>query len=309
MNELTVAGRSLVVLDSEPNLIDTSLDIQLIEVGREIDDVETKLEGLETMIGRSLNQLCFRFPEISIEFRQRYNKFLELKGEDPIASHIDPFSRSNAEGNNEEIEAQKAEKEAEEAARRELESADDAKLSPKQRREKLALRMRREKCRKFYMRISRRTHPDKVKDSELNDIFIKAKKAYDELNLDELREMFKDLEGYLKLRGSARGNFRQYRFRKLEVSKMYLEDLKESLKNKKETLAYKCYEAAKTGDTTKMRFAYEEYVESQLELIERAVEELRAQARRRRTLHVEPEDFKMPAHLKAQLMEGLFSND
>lgn len=307
MNELIVAGRSLVVLGQDPELIDVSLDTQLVEVSKAIDDVEAQIDGTEVILGRTLNQLCWRFPEISDRFRERFNKFLELKGEDPLRKDIDPASRANRECKNEEEEARKAELEAEEAARKALDEADDQSLTPKQRQTKLAVRMKREKCRKFYLKIAKKTHPDKVKDKELNDIFVRAKKAYDRLELAELREMFKDVEGYLKLRGS-KTNFRNYRIRRLQISKSYLEDRKKDFQRLKAGIAHECYVAVQTGETERMREAYQDYVEEQILLVDEAIEQVRAQLRVRRRSVDDYQSFKMPEDLKARLMEDTFGD-
>jgi hypothetical protein len=310
MNELVVAGRSLVVLGKEPDLIDASLGIQLTEVGRDIERVEQEIDGLEVMIGKSLNQLCWMFPELSDRFRDRYNKFLELRGEEPVDKNVDPASRADRDGKNPAKEAAKAEEEAEEEARRKLQESDDSELSPVQRQAKLSVRIKREKCRKFYQQISKKTHPDKVKDQELNEIFIKAKKAYEQLDLDELREMFKDLEGFLKLRGN-RGAFRNYRIRRLEVSRMYLDDRKHDLKKLKSGIAYECYEALSSGDREQTREVYQDYIEEQLIMVDSAIDQLRVQMRAKRS-RVRPDDpnsFKMPQHLKEALMGDLFSDN
>lgn len=295
MNELIVAGRALVSTDG-PELIDAALGLQLAEINQEIQSVESLIDGTERSIANALNMLCWRYPELSSRFREKYNTFQELRGDPKVAKDRDPATRKNKDGMSEMDEAALAEKEAEDAAKAAL-SKDDSELTPSQQRSKLAIRIKREKCRKFYLKIAQKTHPDKVKDKELNDIFINAKKAYDALDLPELREMFTDLQGYLKLRGK-KGNFRRYRMRRLEVSRTYLADRKKDFKQLTGGSAYDCVKAMESGGPDEIRAAYQDYVEDQLFQLDEAISSLRAQMRvQRRTT--------MPADLKAKLMAGL----
>lgn len=298
MNNLIAAGRDIVVLGSEPDLIDTSLGAQLAAVSEAIDEVESLIDGTERTIGTTLNQLCWRFPDLSNRFRERYNKFLELRGDTPIRKDRDPSTRKNKDGTTDEEEAARAEREAEEAALEALKNTDDSQLTEAQKRLKLSVRIKREKCRKFYQLVAKKTHPDKVKDAELNSIFIDAKKAYDALDLPKLKEMYKDLQGFLKLR-DTKGTFRTYRIRKLQVSKVYLEERKSDFKTLKSGLAFECVKAVQSEDPARIREAYQDYIEEQMIQLDEVIESLRS------SMRMQPRT-KMPADLKSKLMAGLF---
>lgn len=56
-------------------------------------------------------------------------------------------------------------------------------------------RNERRQLKKLFLKISMRTHPDKVSDPELNELFIEAKRLYEAHNLSGLKELWDLLKG------------------------------------------------------------------------------------------------------------------
>lgn len=282
---LVLAGRSLIVRDQQPELIDVTLDKSIIQTIKEVEELETEIDGTEAMVGRSLNQLAFRYPELCEEFRKKVNKFRQLQGELPIPKDIDPASMANKDMKNPDEDAIKAEKEAEAAAKKAIDDLDDSELTPSMKKAKLAVRMRKEKCKRFYALIAQKTHPDKVKDFDLNKLFIEAKKAYEELDLDILKQMHKDLKAFLRMRGK-KGKYRDFKMMRLREVRDLRDNNKKRIKSLKSSLAYTCYTALNSGDPFATREAYMEFIAEQIIRLDESIEGLREQLymQRRRKL-------------------------
>ena len=298
MNELVVAGRSLIVRD-QVEFIDLSLDQQIKAVKQEVEAIETEIDGLESSLGRTLNLLAFRYPALCEEFRRKLNKYRELQGEMPVPKNVDPASMRDKDGKNEDEERAKIEKESEEEARKAIESLDDSELTPNMKKAKYATRLRKEKCKRFYAKIAQKTHPDKCKDVDLNNLFHEAKKAYEALDLEVLQEMHKDLRSYLKMAGK-RGKFRDFKATRLKNA-LHTKDQKTKLaKRLKSSLAFECYKAFSKGDPIATKEAYMEFIAEQCINIDEAIDGLRQQlyTQRRKS------EFSMPDSLRAELMRG-----
>lgn len=275
---LVVQDRALVLVENQPELIDITLDRQLKVTLEEVKNLEAKIDGTERTIGFCLHSLSFRYPEIAMRLREKLNKFRELQGMAPMPDEIDPLSQKNAEGTSEEEERAKLDAEAEEAARKAIAELDDKDLSPGQRRAKFIERKRREKCKRLYLKIAKMTHPDKVKDPELNNVFHQGKKAYDALDLDQLERMHKDVKDYTSIRGH-RGKFRDFKLRRLKHSEGLKNAAQTSLTRLEKGLAFKCAKTYETGSEPQIRLSYHEFIDEQCFRVQNAIEDIRAQMR------------------------------
>lgn len=295
MNALVVSGRSLIVRDAQPDILDISLDHSLVRTTKEVEELEQEIDGIEGLLGRTLNQLAFRYPELCEEFRKKLNKFRQLNGDLPVPRGVDPASMRDKDGKNEDEELAKAEKEAEAAAKKAIDELDDSELTPAMKKAKLSVRLRKEKCKRFYAMIAQKTHPDKIKDFDLNKLFIEAKKAYEELDLEVLKQMSKDLKAFLRMRGK-KGKYRDFKVMRLREVTSLRDNNKTRVKKLKSSLAYSCYSALQSGDPFATREAYMEFIAEQCINLDEAIEGMRAQLyTQRRT--------RMPDSLRAELMK------
>ncbi len=126
------------------------------------------------------------------------------------------------------------------------------------------------------------THPDKVKDPELNNIFHQAKKAYEALDLDVLTIMHKDVKDYTNIKGH-RGKFRDFKHRRLQHSLGQKNMAITSLNKLKSSLAYECKEAVESGDPIKTRKSYDDFIDEQCYRVDNAIEDIRWQMRVQRS--------------------------
>lgn len=275
-------SRSLVVIDQMPDLIDYSLDAQIREELNEAMEIQSQVDGVERTIGHALHSLNFIYPEISQKLFVKLNKFRELNGMSPLSRDVDPVSQKKESGKTEEEEQAEIEEEAEEAARKAIMELEDKDLTPGQRAAKHMQQRRKEKCKRFYLKIAKMTHPDKVKDPDLNNLFHQAKKAYEALDLDSLESMHQDIKAYTSLKGN-RGKFRDFKYRRLLDSRHRKNVARNNLEQLKAGLPFECSKAYSQGGPVAAKPIYEDFIEEQCYRVQKAIEDIQATMRLKRT--------------------------
>jgi hypothetical protein len=271
-------NRALVVIEKVPELIDVALDHQIVVLKKEIEELQSLTHGLESQIGRSLNALCFKYPEIARRLYLKLNTLRELQGQCPVDASIDPFTMRNKDGVNEEEERAKLEAEAEAEARKAIDALDDKDLTPEMRKEKFLERKKKERCKRLFLKIAKLTHPDKIKDAELHGTFHEARTAYAALQEDELEVMLKNVQEYTAIKFN-RGKFRDFKRKRIEHSKGLKQAVQTSLDRLKTSMAYQCMETYMSGNMVFARIAYDDFIDQQCYQLQKAIDNLREQMR------------------------------
>jgi hypothetical protein len=125
------------------------------------------------------------------------------------------------------------------------------------------------------------THPDKVKDPELNNVFHQAKNAYERLDLDTLEVMHRDVKEYTNLKGH-RGKFRDFKYKRLQHSIGLKSSAQNNLTQLQKGIAYECAKAYESGNPIAAREAYDDFIDEQCFRVQNAIEDLQAQMRMQR---------------------------
>ena len=137
---------------------------------KELEFVETDFEYKTEIISeadtnfiRNINEFLLRHPELKSMIDKRMN--------DKVDRMVRERERADNESQKEKDINDEPKEEKQSVEEKEEEEVNDNKV------------VRSEKIKKLYREIVKLTHPDKVNDSKLNDIYIKSTKNYDENDL------------------------------------------------------------------------------------------------------------------------------
>jgi hypothetical protein len=137
---------------------------------KELEFVETDFEYKTEIISeadtnfiKNINEFLLRHPELKSMIDKRMN--------DKVDRMVRERERADNESQKEKVINDEHTEENQSVEEKEEEKVNDNKV------------VRSEKIKKLYREIVKLTHPDKVRDSKLNDIYIKSTKSYDENDL------------------------------------------------------------------------------------------------------------------------------
>jgi len=137
---------------------------------KELEFVETDFEYKTEIISeadtnfiKNINEFLLRHPELKSMIDKRMN--------DKVDRMVRERERADNESQKEKVINDEHTEENQSVEEKEEEKVNDNKV------------VRSEKIKKLYREIVKLTHPDKVRDSKLNDLYIKSTKSYDENDL------------------------------------------------------------------------------------------------------------------------------
>ena len=137
---------------------------------KELEFVETDFEYKTEIISeadtnfiKNINEFLLRHPELK--------SMIDKKMNDKVDRMVRERERADNESQKEKVINDEHTEENQSVEEKEEEEVNDNKV------------VRSEKIKKLYREIVKLTHPDKVRDSKLNDIYIKSTKSYDENDL------------------------------------------------------------------------------------------------------------------------------
>jgi hypothetical protein len=137
---------------------------------KELEFVETDFEYKTEIISeadtnfiKNINEFLLRHPELK--------SMIDKKMNDKVDRMVRERERADNESQKEKVINDEHTEENQSVEEKEEEKVNDNKV------------VRSEKIKKLYREIVKLTHPDKVRDSKLNDLYIKSTKSYDENDL------------------------------------------------------------------------------------------------------------------------------